>query len=44
MRTRYQFIGRVGEKYVWQSVNRVPGDSRVEEIRCDRAWFWRGGR
>lgn len=20
----------------------IPGDSRVEEVRASRAWFWRG--
>lgn len=39
-RRRYKFIGRDGRSYVWQSVNRIPGDSRVEEIRCGINWFW----
>ena len=39
-RTQYRFIGRVGDHYVWQSTNRMPGDSRVEEIRCGVDWFW----
>lgn len=40
MRTRYKFMGRVGKQYVWQSTTRLPGDSRVEEIRCGVEWFW----
>lgn len=42
-RRRYRFIGRSGDHYVWQSTERLPGDSRVEEIRCRVDWFWRGG-
>ena len=37
---KYRFIARVGETYVWQSVRRMRGDSRVEEIRCPVDWFW----
>ena len=38
-RTKYRFIGRVGDQYVWQS-GFLPGDFRVEEIRCNVDWFW----
>ena len=40
MKTRYKFIGRDGGQYVWQSTTRLPGDSRVEEIRCGVGYFW----
>jgi hypothetical protein len=40
MKTRYRFIGRDGQQYVWQSTRRLPNDSRVEEIRCGVDWFW----
>lgn len=45
-RTRYKFVGRSadGKKYYWESVQRMPGDSRVEQIICGVAWFWAGGR
>jgi hypothetical protein len=39
-RVRYRFIGRSGNRYIWQSVQRIPGDSRVEEITCNVDWFW----
>jgi hypothetical protein len=40
-RTRYKFVGRDKHgHYVWESVLRIPGDSRVEQIRCSPAWFW----
>jgi hypothetical protein len=45
MRTRYRFVGRDGDTYYWESVNRImPGDSRVQEIRCNVTWFWRKTR
>lgn len=43
-RTKYEFKGRQGSQYVWQAKKGVPGESRVEEIRCDVDWFWRGGK
>lgn len=39
-RTRFKFLGRFGSRYVWQSITRLPNDSRVEEISCDVDWFW----
>ena len=42
-KTRYRFIGRSGNQYVWQSTQRMPGDSRFEEIRCRIDYFWNPG-
>jgi hypothetical protein len=43
MRRRYKFVGRDEHgNYVWESVLRIPGDSRVEQIKCSPAWFWAG--
>jgi hypothetical protein len=36
---RYRFMGRDGDQYVWES-GRIPGDSRVEQVRCNIEWFW----
>lgn len=43
-RMKYRFAGRVGNRYIWESVYHLPQDSRIEEITCDVDWFWRGGR
>lgn len=44
IRTKYRFIGRetvMGQdRYIWESVHRLPGDSRVEQIVCGVDWFW----
>lgn len=40
-RTRYKFMGRIGSRYVWHSILRLPGDSRIEEFSCGVDWFWR---
>jgi hypothetical protein len=37
-RTRYKFLGREGNRYVWESTRRI--DSRVERITCNIYWFW----
>jgi hypothetical protein len=39
-RTRYRFLGRRGDLYVWLSVRPLSGDSRHEEISCPVSWFW----
>ena len=39
MRTRYRFIERAGDLYIWQA--HLPGDSRVDQITCSVDWFWR---
>jgi hypothetical protein len=40
---RYKFSHRSddGKTYYWYS-ERIPGDSRVEQIKCGVDWFWRG--
>jgi hypothetical protein len=43
MRTKYKFaysfVNAAGNKVlVWE--RRIPGDSRVEQIRCNADWFW----
>lgn len=38
-RTRYRFSHRAQGWYYWHS-GRIPGDSRVEQIRCRVDWFW----
>lgn len=43
-RTRYKFVGRAGDTYIWQSTRRLPGESRVEEVRVNVHWFWNGGK
>lgn len=43
MRVRYRFVGRDGDRYVWQSEQRLCGDSRVRQITCSVAWFWARG-
>jgi hypothetical protein len=44
MRTQYKFSHRSGDglTYYWESVRLVPGDSRVEHIRCPVSYFWNG--
>lgn len=42
MKIRYKFIGRFGDRYVWESTTRLPGDSRVAQVSCNVSWFWRG--
>lgn len=37
---KYELAPPHGDRIYWQ--RRVAGDSRVEEISCDRDWFWRG--
>ena len=39
---KYKFVGTAdnGRILIWQS-GQIPGDSRCEEIRCSREWFWR---
>lgn len=39
-KTRFRFMGRSGNTYYWESETRMPGDSRVEQIRCNVNWFW----
>lgn len=45
-RRRYRFIGFISSEsveggiYVWESTEAIPGDSRVEQVRCPRDWFW----
>lgn len=41
-KTKYRFVGTAdnGRVLIWQSTTVMCGDSRVEEIRCGRAWFW----
>lgn len=29
-----------GKTYYWESVGRLPGDSRSEVIHCPVGWFW----
>lgn len=48
MRTRYRFshagTDALGNRvYYWYS-GRIPGDSRVEQIRCRADWFWQVNR
>lgn len=38
MRTRYRYKGRSGDRMHWEAD--LPGDSRVEQVSCDGAWFW----
>jgi hypothetical protein len=44
MRQRYRFLGRIigreGDRYIWESVLPIPGDSRHEQIMCPVEWFW----
>ena len=37
-RIRYTFMGRSGNRLVWQ--RRIPGDSRVDQITCSADWFY----
>lgn len=39
-RIRYRLSPPHGDRIYWQNTQRI--DSRVEEISCDRNWFWRG--
>lgn len=41
---RFKFVGTDGggRFLVWESVAPLPGDSRHQQIRCPRAWFWKG--
>ncbi len=44
-KTRYRFVHRVTNErgrdvLVWESVARVPGDSRTEQVRCYADFFW----
>lgn len=43
-RVKYEFKGREGDQYVWHAKKKIPGESRVEEIRCGVGWFWSGGK
>lgn len=44
-RMRYHFSHRSddGKTYYWESEH-IPGDSRVEQVRCNVEWFWNTGR
>lgn len=37
-REKYRFVCRGGDTYYWENV--LHTDSRVEQITCDRKWFW----
>ena len=42
MKIRYKFSHSSddGKTYYWESTQRMPGDSRVMQIRCSVDWFW----
>lgn len=48
IRRSYKFIGRetvLGQdRYIWQSKQRLPNDSRVEQLTCGVEWFWNSVR
>lgn len=42
MKPSYRYKGRSGDFMYWEA--RIPGDSRVDQVRCRWDWFWKVDR
>lgn len=37
----FRFSHRTSDGWLyWESIGRLPGDSRHEQVRCRADWFW----